>query len=86
MQFAAPAAPSAAASAPSCPTWLRHAVTEAVRASQAEWQAVLDGLALFFIGDPDYKGLFYDELYQANDYFGSMASAVENMTSFRTGL
>ena len=74
MQFAAPAAPATPAASPSCPTWLRHAVTDAVAASKTEWQAVLDGLALFFIGDPDYKGLFYDELFQANDYFGSTPS------------
>ena len=75
MQFAAPAAP--AATAPACPPWLRNAVTDEVAASPAEWQVVLDGLELFFVGDPSYKGLFHEELYQANDYFGSMAKSVD---------
>ena len=74
MQIAAPAPPASAS--PACPSWLRHAVTDEVAATPHEWTAVLDGLKLFFIGDASYKGLFYDELFQAQDHFNSMAKAV----------
>ena len=46
------AAASAAPAAAGCPAWLRPALRPDVTTIPHEWQAALDGLQLYFIGDP----------------------------------
>ena len=68
LKFSAPDAESTApAASTTCPPWLSPALTPDAATSTVEWTAALDGLLLFFIGDDSYKGLFYKQLYRAQD-------------------
>ena len=77
LKFTAPEAASAAPAATrECPPWLRPALQPKAAESATEWEAAIDGLTLFLIGDASYEGLFHKQLFKDPDHFGSMPANV----------